>query len=245
MDEILLYLSLKHNGEWMAIYDSLQKREEMSARDIEKAIDEVDCRFVTLIDDKYVNNLKTIYKPPFGIFCYGNYDLLSKNMVTIYADETNDEYIEAIRQEGLVLLWPEFSNRQMIGILTKYPTNNVFYFQEAKNVGNRTYQNVLLNQDILQNNAFVSEIWERKTDVDYSNQLQERIYLGLSKQVIVLTKLKARQLLSLSQYCMNEDINVVFLDKVLDDKTKKLFAKSKISVISDIKDVAGKFTAKN
>ena len=246
MDEILLYLSLKHKGEWMAIYDSLQKREELSARDIEKAVDEVDCKFVTLINDDYVNNLKTIYKPPFGIFCYGDYSLLNKNIVTVYADDIeNNKYLQALRAEGINLLWVDVSNKQMVSILTIMPSNNIFYMPEAKNTANRTYQNILCNPDLVRANAFVSEIWERRKEVDYSNQLQERMYLGLSKQVLVLKKLKARELLALSQYCMNEDIHVVFLDSVLDEKTKKLFAKSKLSIITSPDQVIAMFGSKN
>ena len=86
MDEILLCLCLKHYGEWMAIYDSLQKREELKVKEIQDAIKEVDCTFITLLDKDYSNNLKKIYKPPFGIFCYGQTKLLNENMVSIYAD---------------------------------------------------------------------------------------------------------------------------------------------------------------
>jgi len=244
MDEILLYLSLKHNGQWMAIYDSLQKREQFSVREVEKTIDEVDCSFVTLIDNKYVENLKSIYKPPFGLFCYGNYNLLNQNTVTVFADNTNEKYIHQLLDNNINVLWVDLSNKDMVDVINRYKKNNIFYMPEAKNVSNKTYQNILVNQDVIFDNAFVSEIWERKKDVDYSAQAPERLYLGLTKQVLVLTKLKSKQLYALANYAKNEDIRVVFMENVIDNKIAKLFANSKLEVIGQDTNVSDTFSKK-
>ncbi len=91
----------------MAIYDSLQKREELKVKEIQEAAKEVDCSFITLLDKDYVDNLKKIYKPPFGIFCYGLYKLLNSKTITMYAD-INDEkqksYTEYLHNNKINLL---------------------------------------------------------------------------------------------------------------------------------------------
>lgn len=237
MDEILLYLSLKHAGQWMAIYDSLNKREQLSVREVEKAVDEVDCSFITLIDNKYVENLKSIYKPPFGVFCYGNYNLLCSNCLTVYADDSNDNFIRTLQANKVHIIWPNLSTKEMVNVLKKYKTNNIFYMPEVKNASDKAYQNLLVNQDVIFENAFFSEIWERKSDIDYSAQLPERLYLGISKKVLILRPLSSKELYSLANYCKNEDISVYFLESVFDAKVQKLFANSKVVKISSPEDL--------
>lgn len=248
MDEILLCLCLKHYGNWMAIYDSLQKREELKVKEIQAAVKEVDCSFITLLDKDYVDNLKKIYKPPFGIFCYGVYKLLNSKTITMYAD-INDEkqrsYIEYLHNNRINLLWVNLSNKEMLEVINQYKTNNVFYMEEMKNADNKTFQNVLNDENVVTNNAFISEIWQLKKDVDYTRQLPERIYLGLTRCALVLQKLKAKQALALASYAQEEDINVIILESLIDSKTKKLFGKCNLQIIKTPDDLGKIVFGKN
>lgn len=247
MDEILLYLSLKYFGEWMAIYDSLQKKEELKVYDIKKAVNEVDADWITLISSDYPKNLKAIYKPPFGVFNYGKTKLLHQNMVTIFGDvnQDNEQFLDYLRSNGINLLWVKKSNREMLDILTMFPTNNIFYLEEMKNAGNKTFQNILADENVIMNNAFCSEIWERKLTIDYSNQWQERLYLGLSLQVLIISELKAKQLLALSEYCEKENIKVGVLKKAYNLKLAKAFKNNKLFIIDETNQLNQLFSVKN
>lgn len=241
MDEILLCLCLKHYGEWMAIYDSLQKREELKVKEIQDAIKEVDCTFITLLDKDYSNNLKKIYKPPFGIFCYGQTRLLNENMVSIYAD-INDvntwQYIDYLQNNKVNVLWISLTNKEMLEVLAQYKNRNIFYMDEMKNQDNRTFQNVLNDEDVIINNAFISEIWKLQNGIDYTRQLPERIYLGLSRQAVVLTKPKSKQLLALANYAKEEGINITIHKSILDTKTQKLFKGCQLTIIEKPEDLS-------
>ncbi|MCQ3914661.1 MAG: hypothetical protein MJ201_02560 [Mycoplasmoidaceae bacterium] len=46
----------------------------------------------------------------------------------------------------------------MLDIISIFPTNNIFYMEEMKNVGNKTFQNILANENVIMENAFCSEI---------------------------------------------------------------------------------------
>ena len=243
MDQILLYLSLKYNGLWMAIYNSLQKKEQLSVRDVSKLTNEVNCDFITLINNKYVQNLKTINKPPFGIFCYGNYNLLNQRCVTVFADAATMKFIDTIKQQGINFLWVNLTNKELVNILLRYKNNNIFYMSEIKNVSNNTYQKLLNNELILRNNAFISEIWERKNTIDYTNQLQERMFLGITKQVIILKKLKSKQLYSLAIYAKHEDIKIMIFKKYYDKTIEKILNKKKILIFDDINSFKSYFLA--
>ena len=77
MDEILLYLQINKLGNWMSIYNSLAKKEELQVSEIKKTIAEYekenkDYEFITLISSDYPNFLKGWYKPPFIVFKKGN-----------------------------------------------------------------------------------------------------------------------------------------------------------------------------
>lgn len=247
MDEILLYLSLKYFGEWMAIYDSLQKKEELKVYDIKKAVNEVDADWITLISSDYPKNLKSIYKPPFGVFNYGKSKLLHQNMVTIFGsiDEDNEQALDQLRSNGINLLWVKKSNKEMLDILATFPTNNIFYMEEMKNVGNKTFQNILSNENVIMENAFCSEIWERKAQIDYSNQWQERLYLGLSLQILIISDLKAKELLAISQYCDKENIKIGILKKAYNQKLSKIFKNNKVFIIDDVEQLPKIFIGKN
>lgn len=247
MDEILLYLSLKYYGEWMAIYDSLQKKEELKVYDIKKAVNEVDADWITLISSDYPKNLKSIYKPPFGVFNYGKTKLLHQNMVTVFGkiEENNEQYLDYLRSNGINLLWIKKSNKEMLDIISTFPTNNIFYMEEMKNVGNKTFQNILANENVIMENAFCSEIWERKDKVDYSNQWQERLYIGLSLQVLIISELKSKELLALAEYCEKENIKVGILKHIYSPKIAKLFKSNKLYIIEENNQLTQLFSGQN
>lgn len=233
MDEILLYLSLKYFGEWMAIYDSLQKKEQLKVYDIKRAVNSVDAEWITLISSYYPKNLKAIYKPPFGIYCYGKSKLLHQNIVTIMGDinDNNKHALEFMHQNYINFLWPKKSNKEIATIINTFTTNNIFFFNEMKNEENKAFQNMLGNEDIILENAFCSEIWEKNQNVDYSNQWQERIYLGLSLQVLIISSIKNKELLALAEYCEKENIKIGILKSACQPNVLKVLKNNKVSIV--------------
>lgn len=238
MDEILLYLSLKHDGDWMAIYDSLQKKEEIKVYDVKKASNEVDAGWITLISSDYPQNLKKIYKPPFGVLCYGKQNLLHDDMVTIYGDlnESNRDYVKSLKEAGVKTIWVNKSNKEIQDILNQFPEGNVFSMKEMKNDKNVPFHKLLENENVISKNAFVSEIWERNPKIDYSRQQDERLHLGLSLKTLIISELKPKELNVVSDYCSKEDIKVAMVNKALTPKAKEAFKLCKVNNIENCND---------
>lgn len=70
--DLLIYLSLKYNGDWERIYSAVKVKEPVKADDVLTAIQTVKSRTMTIIDEDYPNALKGVYKPPFVLYYYGD-----------------------------------------------------------------------------------------------------------------------------------------------------------------------------
>ena len=68
--EILLYLALKHKGDWNPIYEDISKHVEINHEEAEKLISTVKSSYITILDEEYPESLKNAYKPPFVLFYY-------------------------------------------------------------------------------------------------------------------------------------------------------------------------------
>ncbi len=75
--EILLYYSLKHHGNWDAIYDCLKRKERIEESIARELIENCHESYFTLIDDLYPVSLKNVSKPPFVLFYRGRIELLN------------------------------------------------------------------------------------------------------------------------------------------------------------------------
>lgn len=92
--EIVHYFCLKYLGCWDRIYEALKKKEEFNEKEYKKLIVNQP-PFISILDDDYPDELKKIYKPPLGLFYYGNLDLLkSKYRLTSIGSRTPTKYQE-------------------------------------------------------------------------------------------------------------------------------------------------------
>ncbi|MFA5283473.1 MAG: DNA-processing protein DprA [Bacilli bacterium] len=81
--EILIFLSIKYEGDWEKIYDAIKRKEPISENEIKESISKINCKTLTLIDADYPNYLKNIFKPPFVLYFYGDITLASDTMKCI------------------------------------------------------------------------------------------------------------------------------------------------------------------
>ena len=93
MRKILLYFSLKYNGDYTKIYNAIKEKEVVSQKDIDEVESKIKCKYVTMIDNEYPSCLRKIGTPPFVLFYYGDISLLSKNnKIAIIGKRENSEY---------------------------------------------------------------------------------------------------------------------------------------------------------
>lgn len=112
MDKVLLYFSLKYNGDWDKIYKALDSKEKINYADLDNVTNNIECNFLTILNSMYPLSLKSSYKPPFVLFYKGNLSLISKynkTIAVIGGENFNDYGYKATKK-----ILSEFKKEQQI-----------------------------------------------------------------------------------------------------------------------------------
>ncbi|BDV03434.1 MAG: DNA processing/uptake protein [Candidatus Hepatoplasma scabrum] len=93
MREVLLYFSVKYNGNWDKIYSALKTKEKINHSLYKQIIYRYkNKKYITIIDSSYPKNLKRIAFPPFVIYYQGNLNLLSEEkIIWLFGAHINDK----------------------------------------------------------------------------------------------------------------------------------------------------------
>ena len=75
--ENLLYLSLKHNGDWQKIYEDLLAHIELDEKEVQELNKTVASKYITILDEDYPESLRRMCKPPFVLYYHGDLSLIS------------------------------------------------------------------------------------------------------------------------------------------------------------------------
>ncbi len=95
MREILLYFSIKYEGDWEKIKDALARKELVSEEEGKQILSTIKCKTLTFIDSNYPDCIKQAYRPPFVLFYEGNIDiLLSRKKLGVVGSRNNTAYGE-------------------------------------------------------------------------------------------------------------------------------------------------------
>ncbi len=92
MEEILLYFSLKYNGNFEEIYKALEKREKVDENLKERLLKQVTTKYTTVVSDDYPEGLKHISCPPFVLYYYGNISYVQDNCIGVIGMRIPSEY---------------------------------------------------------------------------------------------------------------------------------------------------------
>ena len=94
MEEVLVYLSIIHNGDWNKIYRDVLDKRPIDKTDILEKVKELNCSYITILNKDYPTCLKSTFKPPFVLFYKGNVELLkdNKRKIAIIGSRDNSEY---------------------------------------------------------------------------------------------------------------------------------------------------------
>ncbi|MGP1414227.1 MAG: DNA-processing protein DprA [Bacillales bacterium] len=77
-NEIVLYFSLKYQGDWEKIFTAIKNKEAIDDDSFNKLVSSNKDNYITIIDDNYPNCFKNINKPPFVLYYKGDINLLNK-----------------------------------------------------------------------------------------------------------------------------------------------------------------------
>ena len=101
MHEILVYLSIIYKGDWNKIYESILNKTPIDKNEALAACNNLNCNYITILDDSYPLCLKSIYKPPFVLFYKGDINLLNDNnfKIAVIGNRLNSEYGKNITEK--------------------------------------------------------------------------------------------------------------------------------------------------
>lgn len=99
MNNVLLYFSLKHEGDFKKIYESLKAKEPVDENEFIKLKRVLKTKYVTILDSNYPDFLKQVSCPPFVLFYEGNLKL-AKNLKVgdafIYSAFNDKRYLSTV-----------------------------------------------------------------------------------------------------------------------------------------------------
>lgn len=85
MDDVLLYFSIKYEGDFKKMFVALKTKETFDSQKLREYKKQIKHKYVTLIDDKYPDYFKTIECPPMVLFYKGNLKLIDKGLPMEYS----------------------------------------------------------------------------------------------------------------------------------------------------------------
>ncbi len=112
--DIIIYLAMKYDGDWNAIYHAIKTKEIVDERVVVDRLATNQSAVVTIIDEAYPEALKKIYKPPFVLFYYGDLSLAKslEKTVAVIGSRQPSEYgltmtkkiTEELVEEGMIIV---------------------------------------------------------------------------------------------------------------------------------------------
>ncbi len=92
MEDILLYLSLKYDGNFEKIYKAIMNKEEINQEELDDYKQKMKCKYTTLVSANYPEALKSIACPPFVIYYYGDLNLVGQKIVGVVGADDLSSY---------------------------------------------------------------------------------------------------------------------------------------------------------
>ncbi len=92
MEELVLYFSLKYQGDFKSIYHALMSKErvdEVLKCELKKKLK---CQYTTIFSDDYPEALKLINCPPFVLYYYGNLSLVKQKTIGVVGMREMSDY---------------------------------------------------------------------------------------------------------------------------------------------------------
>lgn len=112
MEELILYLALKYEGDFKKIYEALLKKEQVDEELKNELKKNLKANYTTIFSNDYPEALKSINCPPFVLFYYGNLDLLNKKTIGVvgthkvnnYGYQATQKFVKQLVEEEYVII---------------------------------------------------------------------------------------------------------------------------------------------
>lgn len=112
MEEILLYFSLKYEGDFEKIYRALEKKEKIDEEKKKEILQQVTCNYTTMVSKDYPEALKHINCPPFVLYYHGDLNYLNTKTMgvvgmripTLYGTSATEKLVTDLIYHGYTIV---------------------------------------------------------------------------------------------------------------------------------------------
>lgn len=242
--DLLIALVIKYKGKWEDIMTAVSGREEIEDEFFAR-VKQLKCKTVTLLDPEYPQPLRSIHKPPFVLFYYGDLNLISdyyKNISVVgsrecskYGSSMTTQIVGGLARQGYVIVSGMAigidsiahqaaldNNGKTVAILGSgidycYPKSNQRLYDEIKN-----------------KHLLISEFPEDIPPEPSNFPIRNRIIAGLSKTLLVTEAKYHSGSLTTALLAMNGNSDVMCLPYPAGEKSEcnRLIANGAILVES-------------
>ncbi|MGL4950339.1 MAG: hypothetical protein ACRC4M_00635 [Mycoplasma sp.] len=182
MNKVILFFTIKHNGNWEKIYNSIKTKQPITLVEINDVAGKYNDEYIAIIDNDYPENFKSIYMPPLSLFISGNKQLLFQND-NITSVWSNNNYLDILnnkldKQKVYALFYKE-DEIENINLLLN--ANYKIILVENSNQEKINIDHFKQRDNLLCMSEIPYEVKKPDLDIDQTN---ERLLLGVSKNLI-------------------------------------------------------------
>ncbi|WP_342258472.1 DNA-processing protein DprA [Spiroplasma endosymbiont of Dioctria linearis] len=247
MENVLLYFSIKYNGDWDQIYNALEIKEKITHKDLDEVSNSIDCNFITILSPLYPNYLKNTHKPPFVIFYKGDISLISKHNKTIalvggeeindYGIKSTQTFMRDLNEEGTV-----FSTIENIGVNNEVLDTgfkNDYKLIKIIEESMKDYLRKTIDVPERKNLLAITEVYESNSNIinimgDYAN----RMICGISKAILFIQFKEKDIIKKLFSFSINEGKEVFAIpDSIYSRNSTNKLIKDGAKLVENAKDI--------
>jgi DNA processing protein len=93
MEEVLLYFSLLHRGDWFKIFNSIKNKDKFDKEKFSQLKLSIKSNYVTILSSNYPTPFRNLEQPPYVIYYQGNYALINHlNKIAVVGSRLSSDY---------------------------------------------------------------------------------------------------------------------------------------------------------
>lgn len=200
LEELVLYFSLKYEGDFQKIYEAVMSKEKVDEKLKNELMEKLKCKYVTIFSEDYPEMLKQINCPPFVLYYYGNLKLLDTVTVAVEGTVNPTDYGKIVTEKVVnELISKNYTVVSGLGLGVNAIAHDVSIKNNGKTIAilgsgiDNCYpkENINLYNEIKSNHLLLSEYPFNRLATRQNLMFRSRLISGLSKTV-VLTEVETK-----------------------------------------------------
>ncbi|WP_033161106.1 DNA-processing protein DprA [[Mycoplasma] collis] len=210
MNSVLIYFSIKYQGDFYSIFNALKRQEKIDKDQILKIEDDLKLqkiKAITILDKNYPKEFKFLDKPPFVIFYKGNIKLLkNKNKIALTGDKNTfkvKKYLEQSLPEvnkNNVLITASYKNLDQ-NIINYFENNDgKIIYVSVNGVNDPFFSNKFVIND---NNLVISEYPDNTEITKFRLKNRNRIMASIANSLVIYSSKANSGIMNLVNHFLN------------------------------------------